>query len=66
MADRHDDKELPIFRLFALACGLPIKPDSIEKREPPEPDILCNVTGEGAIAGQAHLNIFKTGDLGPL
>ena len=50
MPDRHDNKELPIFRLFADACGLPIDPESIEKRKPPEPDILCNVVGEGAVA----------------
>src|SRR5205085_1018306 len=50
MADRHDNKELPIFRLFASVCGLLIEPGSIEKRAPPEPDILCVVTGEGPVA----------------
>jgi hypothetical protein len=50
MPDRHDDKEIPLFRLFAPVCGLPIEPASIEKREPPEPDILCHVTGEGPVA----------------
>lgn len=50
MADRHDNKELPIFNLFAAACRLPIEPDSVEKRPPSEPDILCTVTGEGPVA----------------
>ncbi len=50
MADRHENKELPIFLLFASARGLLIESDSIEKRKPPEPDILCNVTGEGPVA----------------
>jgi hypothetical protein len=50
MADRHDNKELPIFHLFASACGVPIDPNSVEKRIPPEPDILCNVVGGGSVA----------------
>lgn len=48
MADRHDNKELPIFNLFAAARGLRV--ESVEKRRPPEPDILCNVAGEGPVA----------------
>lgn len=48
MADRHDNKELPIFNLFAAARGLNV--ESVEKRRPPEPDILCSVAGEGPIA----------------
>ncbi|MGB7922010.1 MAG: hypothetical protein WCF57_02065 [Pyrinomonadaceae bacterium] len=50
MPDRHDNKEVPIFRIFAEVCGLPIEHASIEKREPPEPDILCNMVGESAVA----------------
>ncbi len=52
MTDRHENHELAIFRLFASVCGLPIEFDSIEKRQPEdkEPDILCNLTGEGPLA----------------
>jgi hypothetical protein len=39
--------ELKVFSAFADRCGLPIVPGSAEKREPPEPDILCKLqTGE--------------------
>ena len=39
--------ELKIFSDFADRRGLPIVPGSAEKREPPEPDILCTLqTGE--------------------
>lgn len=39
--------ERAIFWEFAGACPLPIVPESIESREPPEPDILCSLaTGE--------------------
>lgn len=50
MSDRHGKKELAVFRLFAPACGLPIELSSVEKRNPPEPDILCYVDGEGPVA----------------
>src|SRR5438093_7395810 len=35
---------------FAKACRLAIQLDSIEKREPPEPDILCKIAREGTVA----------------
>jgi hypothetical protein len=50
MTDKHDKNELAVFGLFAPVCGLPIDFDSIEKRQPKEPDILCNVSGEGPVA----------------
>jgi hypothetical protein len=48
--DRHGLREQKIFLDFAKACGLAIRLDSIEKREPPEPDILCKIEQEGAVA----------------
>jgi len=41
---------LKIFKSFARLCDLPIVGNSIEKRDPPEPDIKCDVKGIGAIA----------------
>ena len=43
-------REVSVFQEFAERSGLPIGPNSIEKREPPEPDILCEVTGKGHVA----------------
>ena len=48
--DRHGLREKTIFLDFAKTCGLAIQLDSIEKREPPEPDILCQIDWEGAVA----------------
>ena len=43
----QDEAELTVFRRFTKATDLPIATDSIEKRDPPEPDILCSLhTGE--------------------
>ena len=47
--DRHGSREQKIFSLFAEVCGLAIQLDSIEKRKPPEPDILCQIAGEGTV-----------------
>lgn len=47
--DKHAREELRVFHAFALRCGLPITPSSIEIRPPGEPDILCEVRGEGAV-----------------
>ncbi|CAB1055350.1 hypothetical protein D1BOALGB6SA_83 [Olavius sp. associated proteobacterium Delta 1] len=41
--------ELRIFRSFAEVCELPIDVMTIEKREPPEPDILCKINDGGTI-----------------
>jgi hypothetical protein len=48
--DRHGLREQKIFLDFAQVCGLAIQLDSIEKRKPPEPDILCKIEWEGAVA----------------
>jgi hypothetical protein len=47
--DRHGLREQKIFLDFAQACGLAIQLDSIEKRKPPEPDILCQIDRERAV-----------------
>jgi hypothetical protein len=44
----QDVDELRIFRLFAEAAGLPLSLDTVHKREPPEPDIQCNLEGYGS------------------
>jgi hypothetical protein len=45
--DRHASRETEIFRRFARASGLAIDESSVQKRPPPEPDILClSETGE--------------------
>jgi len=49
MNDRQAKTELIIFRAFAEVCELPIDVMTIEKREPPEPDISCKINGGGTI-----------------
>ena len=39
-------RELQVFEDFISRCGLPIDRQSIKKCYPPEPDILCKVSGE--------------------
>lgn len=46
----HDERELAIFEIFVRTSSLPVFPGSILKRPPPEPDILCDVEGEGPVA----------------
>jgi hypothetical protein len=48
--DRHGSRECKIFMRFAEVCGLAVQPDSTVKRQPPEPDILCKIEGEGFVA----------------
>lgn len=55
MANMHDsvqksEAEVEVFREFVIRSKLPIDLDSIEKRYPPEPDILCRHVTDGAIA----------------
>ncbi len=46
----QEKMELTIFSQFASTCSLPIVTSLIEKRMPPEPDILCEVEGQGPVA----------------
>lgn len=41
--DPHAERELAVFRDFAVVCPLGIDRGSIEKRDPPEADILCRI-----------------------
>ena len=43
-------RERAVFRDFAQRCGLSIVSGSIENREPPQPDIYCEIEGEGPMA----------------
>lgn len=40
--DDQERQEISVFGEFVSACSLGIKASSIEKRDPPEPDILCS------------------------
>jgi hypothetical protein len=44
------EAEVAVFLRFLEASRLPIDRNSIEKRSPPEPDILCTYQSEGAVA----------------
>ena len=44
------ETEVAVFLRFLVASQLPIDPTSVEKRSPPEPDILCTHQSEGKIA----------------
>lgn len=48
--DRHAAREIAIFRSFATAAGLAVNDESIEKRMPPEPDILYRLGDSAHVA----------------
>ena len=50
MADRHGSREIEIFNHFAVAAGLAQCAYSVERRHPPEPDLLYRVVGSEAVA----------------
>lgn len=41
--------ELAVFRQFVKEAGLTVVDDSVEKRIPPEPDVLCVLEGDGEV-----------------
>lgn len=43
------ETELQVFREFAAADERPILIETISPRDPPEPDIVCEIAGEGLI-----------------
>ena len=47
---RQTDRELDVFSRFISAARLPINPDSVQKCDPPVPDILCRHKTDGPIA----------------
>lgn len=46
---QQSEHELRIFELFVERSGLPVVAGSIEKWNPPKPDIRCIVEGEGQV-----------------
>jgi len=52
MASEHTkgETEVAVFLRFLEASQLPIDLNSVEKRSPPGPDILCTHQSEGAVA----------------
>lgn len=44
------NREIDVFHRFISASRIQIDPATIEKREPPEPDILCTHLEDGPIA----------------
>jgi hypothetical protein len=52
MSSEHEKgaREVTIFEQFVKLSGMPVDPRSIEKREPPEPDILCTHVEQGCLA----------------
>jgi hypothetical protein len=46
----QEEGERAIFKVFAAACPLPIAIESIRSRQPPAPDVLCEVAGQGPVA----------------
>jgi len=47
--DTKGQVEIAVFQRFIEASNLPINPDTVEKRLPPEPDIRCRHETEGVI-----------------
>lgn len=47
---RQERAEIEVFGQFVQAAMLRVEQGSIQKRNPPEPDILCHVEGEGPVA----------------
>jgi len=48
--DPQGNHELTIFNQFVVAAKLAVSPNSIQKRQSPEPDILCSTDGRGDMA----------------
>jgi hypothetical protein len=42
--------EIAVFFRFLKEANLPVAPESVEKRVPPEPDLVCVHASEGAVA----------------
>jgi hypothetical protein len=47
MANKQDADELRVFRRFVESARLAVSPESIQKRQPPEPDIQCKLGDHG-------------------
>ena len=44
------EEEIRVFQSFTRTAGLKVIPNSLEKRQPPEPDILCLFEDGSAVA----------------
>ena len=49
-------REMRVFQAFVERSGLPVVAGSAESRSPPEPDILCEVDGQGRVAFELKEN----------
>lgn len=58
--DSKSKNELSIFKKFAEVCPYDIDFDSIEKRQPPEPDILCRLSDGKKIAFELVESVDKS------
>jgi hypothetical protein len=50
LPDWQREDELNAFRVFLLRSRMPVVSDSIKKRDPPEPDILCRLDDGNYVA----------------
>ena len=50
MSKQHADRELSIIRSFLNVCGLDIDLSSVQRRDPPAPDIFCQTTSNEPLA----------------
>jgi hypothetical protein len=48
--EEKGDRELKVFLDFVRVSGLPIDQGTVQKRTPPEPDILCRHSADGYLA----------------
>lgn len=46
---KQAETERTVFLEFAPLSGLPIDIATVESREPPQPDIVCNIAGSGSV-----------------
>ncbi len=57
----QDSAELVTFRRFAEVCPIAIEEESIVKRQPPEPDISCQLAGSGETVAFELVQIIDEG-----
>ena len=69
--ETQPERERRVFRFFAADAaqyaGLPLIAETITSRDPPEPDILCEIEGHGSVAfelaeilDQASMKVMAT------
>lgn len=45
-----EERERAIFGEFAEAVGLPVIAGTLQSRQSPEPDVLCDIRGRGSVS----------------